>query len=359
MGSPEQFDLLVIGAGPAGAAAAITAARAGMKVALLEKGSFPRHRVCGEFVSPESLALLRDLLGGHASLFDAAPRLTSARIFADDQIATAPVDPAAASIRRYEMDAALWRAGQDAGADCRAQAPVRSITRTADGFAVSTGSASLHARVVIDATGRWSNLRAESQPLPPGPRWIGIKQHFAEDAPPLSTDLYFFEGGYCGVQPVARGRINVCAMVRADVATSLPQVMAQHPALWRRSRTWEPLTEMAPITTSPLVFRKNEPVRAGILQVGDAAGFIDPFVGDGISLALRSGTLAAECVLRKTNAEASAAEYAAMYREQLGGPFRMASRIRVLTAMPRVIRAIAMYVLNRPRWSQYVVRRTR
>ncbi len=89
-------------------------------------------------------------------------------------------------------------------------------------------------------------------------------------------------------------RINACAMVRADRATDFSQIFSLHPELKARSMDWQPL--MAPCTTSPLVFRKPTPVRNGMLLVGDAAGFVDPFVGDGISLALRSGAMAAECL---------------------------------------------------------------
>ena len=83
-------------------------------------------------------------------------------------------------------------------------------------------------------------------------------------------------------------------MVRADVASSLPEVFAQHPALRERSRNWTLVSD--PVSTSPLIFRSPQPERDGVLMAGDAAGFVDPFVGDGISLALRSGSLAARCL---------------------------------------------------------------
>src|SRR5450432_237000 len=88
--------------------------------------------------------------------------------------------------------------------------------------------------------------------------------------------------------------LNAAAMVRADIASSLPEIFGLHPALAERSRHWLPLSD--PVTTSPLLFRPPQPLRDGVLNVGDAAAFVDPFVGDGISLALRSGSLAAECV---------------------------------------------------------------
>ena len=106
--------------------------------------------------------------------------------------------------------------------------------------------------------------------------------------------MYFFEDGYCGVQPVAADVVNACAMVRSDCATSLDEVFALHPKLAERAAGWHAV--MQPISTAPLVYREPQPVRGNMMFVGDAAAFIDPFAGDGISIALRSGRVAAECL---------------------------------------------------------------
>src|SRR5215813_13748627 len=112
----EVYDLIVVGGGPAGSAAAITAARHGARVLLLERGRFPRHKVCGEFVSAESLHVLSELLCPEKqALLTEALRISQARIFVDGKILAAPVDPPAASIARLELDAALWQSAEQAG----------------------------------------------------------------------------------------------------------------------------------------------------------------------------------------------------------------------------------------------------
>src|SRR5207237_8614068 len=108
------------------------------------------------------------------------------------------------------------------------------------------------------------------------------------------VDWYFFGGGDGGVLRGAGGRVTACAMVRADVASTLDEGFEQHGALRKRSRSWKLLID--PVSTSPLIFREPQPEREGILLAGDAAGFVDPFAGDGISLALRSGAMAAKCL---------------------------------------------------------------
>jgi flavin-dependent dehydrogenase len=362
-----MHDLIVIGGGPAGASAAITAARAGARVLLLERGRFPRQKVCGEFVSAESLGLLNNLLDSKRRvLLAGAVRIERTRVFLDDQILEAQVDPAAASIARLDLDDALWNSAEAVGADASQQVTAHKVQGSGP-FLVSTSAGEFHAKAVVNASGRWSNLNATA-PINGQPRWIGVKGHFEEASPPASVDLYFFEGGYCGVQPVdlmgdaGRGRVNACAMVRADAASTLEQVLEQHPALLTRSRGWKRLID--PVSTSPLLFRQPTPERNGILMVGDAACFVDPFVGDGISLALRSGALAAECVIPWFRGETGLAEasrrYCGEYVRQFGAVFQNSSKIRRMLRLPEAVRRPVVALLAKvPAATQYLVRKTR
>ena len=371
-GVNRAFDLAVIGAGPAGAAAAMTAARTGARVLLLERGKLPRQRVCGEFVSAESLGLLAALLGGTAaSLLQDALRIAEARLFLDGRVIRTPVDPPAASIARFDLDAALWRAAEAAGVTGHLQTTIENIAGNGL-FHLSTAMGDFHARAVINASGRWSNLR-NSPPADPAKdseaKWLGLKAHFFEPAPHSSVDLYFFDGGYCGVQPVRltgpnadAGRINACAVVRSDVARSLPEVFARQAQLKERAQNWQ--AHMEPVATSPLIFREPEPVEDGILMAGDAAGFVDPFVGDGISLALRSGALAAECLVpffrSRTSLCEAASQYNQAYQQSLLPVFRNSSRIRRLLNLPGPIRrSVGQLLETAPAVSRLLVRLTR
>jgi flavin-dependent dehydrogenase len=360
-----MYDLIIIGGGPAGTAAAITAARGGARLLLLERGRLPRHKVCGEFVSSESLELLGTLLASpHDSLLRDAVRIFSSRIFLDGRVLQTPIRPAAASIARLDLDAALWESAVGAGVEARQQTVVQSITGTGP-FRVATTDADFEGAAVINASGRWSNLNRTNEAS--GEKWLGVKAHFAETAPPNSVDLYFFEGGYCGVQPVdcgepGRGRVNAAAMVRADVASTLLEVFSRHPVLLERSRHWLPLSD--PVTTSPLIFRQPEPVRDGILLAGDAAGFVDPFVGDGISLALRGGALASQCLaefFRQNVSLANAtANYQMAYQQQFFSIFGASSQIRRMLRLPRAVRKPLLFVLeNTSALTEYLVTRTR
>jgi len=366
--SDGLYDLAVIGGGPAGTSAAITAARAGRKILLLERGRLPRQRVCGEFVSAESLELLGGLLAGSASeVLEDAPRISEARLFVDGRTICTPIAPPAASIGRFDLDAALWRAAELVGVDARLQTTAENVERR-ENFEIRTANHEFHARALISAVGRWSNLVLRyAEDI--GAQWLGVKGHFAEPSAQTSVDLYFFDGGYCGVQPVRLAgndwtvnRVNACAMVRSDLARTLSEVFRLHPQLQVRAREWQPLME--PVATFPLMFRKPRPVKDEMLFVGDAAGFVDPFVGDGISLALRSGAMAAECLAPYFRSEISLAEAAARYRHEydhrLAPVFRSSSRIRHLLGLPRPVRRAAIHVLERtPAASRLLVKMTR
>jgi flavin-dependent dehydrogenase len=357
------YDLIIIGGGPAGTSAAISAARQGARVLLLERGRFPRHKVCGEFVSAESFSLLEDILDlRHAPLLQDAVRILRARLFLDGRTLHARVDPPAVSIARFDLDAALWHSAESVGADARQQVTVQSVGGSAP-FRIVTASEEFESRALINASGRWSNLNlapAENGTRPE--KWIGVKAHFAEPRCEASVDLYFFDGGYCGVQPIGIARVNASAMVRADVASSLPEVFAQHPALRERSRNWTLVSD--PVSTSPLIFRNPQPERDGVLMAGDAAGFVDPFVGDGISLALRSGSLAARCLKSFFDGELSLSDavrrYSQAYKESLLPVFRMSSKIRRMLVLPGYVRKpVLSFLESSPAITNYLVRKTR
>lgn len=377
-----MHDLIVIGAGPAGSSAAITAAQGGAKVLLLEKARFPRHKVCGEFVSAESLELLSTLLAPqYAEVVREAIRIPQSRIFLDGRVLRAEIKPAAASIARFDLDLILWNSATHAGVEALEQTTVQNIT-WAGSFKVQANQREFESRAVIDASGRWSNLTAKPAGTP-REKWLGVKGHFAENSPLASVDLYFFDGGYCGVSPVelaangsaspinahpasanqaSASRINACAMVRADVASSLAEVFELNPALRERSRNWQPLIDT--VSTSPLIFRDPTPLRGNILLAGDAAAFVDPFIGDGISLALQGGATAARALQpyfqRLIPLEKACENYQREYQKNLARVYRASSKIRRMLKIPHRVRKPFVFLLEKnPAITRYLVRKTR
>ena len=324
---------------------------------LLEKDRFPRQKVCGEFVSPESLVLLDGLLD-ERKLASHTP-VDSARIFVDGKCLRLPVAPAAQSIPRFELDARLFESAQRAGATVREEIPIHQVRRQHETFLVETSAGTFTAKAVVNATGRWSKLTQFE--VAAKDKWLGLKAHFREASPPPSVDLYFFTGGYCGVTPVDGNTVNACAMVRADVARSLEEVFAKEPELLRRSRNWQPL--FPAVTTSPLYFHEPETESNGMILVGDSAGFIDPFAGDGISLALQSGTLAAETLVLffrgKCSLQQARRQYQEAYRKRFAPAFRNAACLRNAFAAPKWVRSAALAFAGIPGVGRRLIQGTR
>jgi flavin-dependent dehydrogenase len=325
-------------------------------VLLLEKDGFPRQKVCGEFVSPESLGLLHGFLDDRR--FQSYPQVVSSRIFLDNKTLVIPVSPAAQSIPRYDLDAALFAAATNAGVTAHEGVAVVEVKQNAI-FHVCTAESTYSADAVVNGTGRWSKLTQFD--VAGKEKWIGLKAHFTEPSPPQMVDLYFFPGGYCGVTPVGPNSVNACAMVRADAAHALEDVFTKEPRLFQRSHNWQPL--FPTVTTSPLYFREPETQSDGMFLAGDAAGFIDPFAGDGISLALQSGTLAAQSIVPflrgSCSLEQAHQQYQAAYHRRFAPAFRNAARLRGALAAPKWVRSAALTFAAVPGVGKMLVRGTR
>jgi flavin-dependent dehydrogenase len=361
----DVYDLVVVGGGPAGCASALTAARLApdAKILLLESGAYPRQKVCGEFITAEGMNILHAMGPGSDfihNLINDGYNIDQTNITLPLASATITLNPPGTSISRNDLDWALWRHCIKLGIVCQQQLTVQRITQNGH-FTLHTHDGALRARSVINAAGRWSRLNA--MPSIPSRRapWLGIKAHFNEDSPRSSVDLYLFRGGYCGVQPAGHNQVNVCAMLRADVATRLTQVFRLHPALEERSRAWTPASEI--LTTAPLLFQTPVAARDGIFQTGDAAGFIDPFVGDGITLALLSGRLAgaavAEVLHGKQHLRAALVNYQEKYAQEVAPLFRRVAWLRKLLALPRALQLPALAALRLPWLAQVVVHHAR
>jgi flavin-dependent dehydrogenase len=292
-------------------------------------------------------------------IFQTSPVIGRTRLLLGQRVIEAPVDPPALSISRYELDALLWEAARRAGVVTHPNCEV--VGSEGDGpFTLRTSSGTVKAKALIVAAGRWSQFTAD-RTLPAGPKWIGLKAHFQESWTVPCTDLYFFANGYCGVQPVAEGVVNACAMVRSDRATSLEEVCKLHPRLARRAANWR--ATMQPVSTAPLIYRQPQPVQGNTIFVGDAAAFIDPFAGDGISIALRSGSVAAQCICKFLTGPAALSEAVDLYQQEYFRQFApllaAASRVRSLLSLPPFVQSTVFELLRLPGLLPWVIRKTR
>ncbi len=364
------YDVAVIGGGLAGPTAAITLARQGARVALYEAKTYPHHKVCGEFLSPECAEVLDDL-GVTPTLPKNLPTMTFATLTTPSGAVWQSDLPAPAlGLSRYALDAALADRMRAVGVDLFERATVTRIDGTlGGGFRLHVrGMPVQSAQVVIGAYGKRANLdRALSRPfLRRRQPFVGLKAHFDGPPVPRRVELHTFDGGYCGLSEIEGGRINACLLVRQAKLTGSPDdfaawMAAQNPALGAWMRSAERLMPWLSIAQVPFV--RKRVVESDVLMTGDAAGLIAPLAGDGMGMALRGGQLVADFVSHYLDVQpdrvALVEGYAAAWRQQFGGRLRLARLLQALLLRPSLVEPGVRVVNRLPALGQYFVTHTR
>jgi len=310
--------VLVIGAGPAGAAAALALRARGVEVCVVDRARFPRDKACGDALSNRACALLAALGVDPAALVagQGAVRRGVVR-FPDGTRLARSYDAPGRIVPRRRLDAALHDAAAEAGARLFDGTAVASLERTPTGAFLATGPRlRWEADTVIAADGSGSAAwRASGRAYPRG-RALGFPAtQYLEGVRPSADDdaaVHWFETdlpcGYGWAFPAVDGRTNVGVWVRADahdprgapLRLRLERFLARHPERFAGARAVSPV-RVWPLPLAPAPWRRAEP---GLLLVGDAAALADPLTGEGIWQALRSGQLAAEAVATETGDEA-------------------------------------------------------
>jgi len=368
----SDCDLAVVGGGPAGSAAAWTAARHGLQVMQFEPERFPRDKVCGEFISAEAHGLLRTMAPG--ALARAVPLQWAEFVTGSGTRRRLALPQPALGLSRLSLDAALWSAAGSSGVTQHASA-VRGVHEDADGFHLDTDGRRWRSRAVIVAAGRWwsiAGLRTPDELAAGGAPWVGVKARFRGLPPQVAgagVEMFYFPGGYCGLAPVEDGMTNLCCLVHRrhagrlaatrDFAAWMGAVGGR--ALRDRLQGGEQVT--ATVTTAPVKMAPKQATLGGVLLAGDAAGFLDPFTGDGLAMALGSGELAGTMAARSLHdgvtRAATAGAFAAELRAAAGGSYVTARWLRRLVLAPAWMQEVAAAGLLLSPLARYCVQRTR
>jgi menaquinone-9 beta-reductase len=367
-------DVLIIGAGPAGAVAATILARAGARVRVLDRAIFPRDKLCGDTVNPGTVAILKRLRLADPLDSRSLP-VAGMRISGENGVVVDGRYPAGVTGRallRRHLDWMLLEDAMAAGAQFEPGVPVRRAIvdgGRVTGIVLDRGC-ELRAPAVIAADGRRSSLAfglgLASHPVRPR-RWA-LGAYFDEGAKTQASvlgEMHVRGDHYIGVAPVPGGLTNVC-LVRewragdaaiGDPGRAIARALADDALL--RDRFAGARLATTPVVLGPLAVDVAASSLDGLLLAGDAAGFIDPMTGDGLRFAIRGAELTAAAALdalahgwtgaRRRLAQARRAEFASKWRFNRAVRSLVASRAALNVAaagariVPSVLRRAMVY----------------
>lgn len=364
----------------------------------------PRGKLCGEFITPECFPTLerfgvmeRMLAAGaqkivRVSLVVASGKSVQTRVSRMSHDATW-----AMSLSRARFDQILFDRAREAGATCLEGVAVNGCvfdergTRGVEALSLKEGArVSFEAPVIIDASGRNSRLMVDKRERIAGrrgSRLYALKAHFnGVQGIDDQVELYFFPQGYGGLSLVEDGLVNLCFIVTEQAlkdAAGDPSRVVEHTLMnnrlaRERLRGAEPAGKWH--SAGPLTFGRRRLARDGVIAIGDASGMIDPFTGTGIQMALRTGEMAAEAIVKAMGAVRSTAVpedrgagrqrqstvldsvlacYARQYESEFYKRMRVAGLLRAAAFSPAAASVVASVLTRMPRLTNLVLRATR
>lgn len=318
------MSVVVIGGGPAGGAAAIRLAEAGVRVTLVERSDGPHDKVCGEFVGPGAAAAL-----ARFGLPPAGAEIRTLRLSCGARSATARLPFAAHAVSRREMDERLLDLAAARGAEVRRGVAVRDLDRASLAVTLADGTR-FTPRAVFLATGK-HDLRGFRRAAADGHVGLKIRMRRAE-ADDAAIDLLMFPGGYAGYLPLDAHTATLAVAIAArryrDLGANWPALLAGLSAAapgWRSRLAAEPLWPQ-PLAVAAQPYGFLAPPEAGaIYRIGDQAAVVPSFSGEGIGLAFATADLAVDAFLK--------GEGAGVYARRVGAHF---ARVATLGAVSRI-----------------------
>ncbi|MBS1567087.1 MAG: NAD(P)/FAD-dependent oxidoreductase [Bacteroidetes bacterium] len=328
LGEQSLYDVAIIGGGIAGLSLSIQLAANGHRVIVLEKEYYPFHRVCGEYISRESVGYLTRL--GYPIEEMGLPEINRLLVSAPNgKTIEQDLDMGGIGISRYKIDADLAQLARQRGVEVHEGVRVTDVVLYGANFRVSATGGDIAARVVTGSWGKRANMdikwkRPFATRRHPGlNNYIGVKYHVQADIPANRIALHNFSDGYCGISRVEEDSCCLCYLTTArnlrnsggSIARMEKNVLSRNPLLKQLFSTavfeWK-----EPVTIAQISFARKRPVENHVLMTGDAAGMITPLCGNGMSMAMQAGLLASELISRFLRWEISRSELEEEYARQ-------------------------------------------
>lgn len=304
----SSYDVIIAGGGLAGLALSIQLARAGYSVALLEKETYPYHKVCGEYISLESWNFLEEL-GLPLSDWN-LPIIRQVLVSAPDgNSITHELPLGGFGISRYKLDSAMAAIARSEGVELLEAVKVTDMQFERSMFKVQTSDGVFCSKIACAAYGKRSNLdikwrRAFTQKRSDRlNNYVGVKYHVRADIPADLIGLHNFRDGYCGISRIEDGKCCLCYITTArNLRESGNSILEMERVVLRQNPFLDKIFSSAnflftqPVTISQISYERRTRVEGHVLFTGDAAGMIPPLAGNGMSMALHGSKIAYQCI---------------------------------------------------------------
>lgn len=370
----SPYDVVIIGGGLGGCSAAITLASHGWQVLVLEKTPRPTHKLCGEFLSSEARGYFHRLGVLEAVLAAGAHPIHRTVVTSPSGALWAHALPGTGlGLSRLRLDALLIARVREAGAEVQEGCVAERVEGGLDnGFTVHTREGALACRLVLGAYGKRTTLDRRlgraciSQTSP----YVAFKGHFEGQGLTDEVALHGIPGGYCGLSRIEGGRVNACwitttTALKAAGGTAAGMV---EQAFGTNPRLADNMTQLTPVfdrylSVGQLLFVPKGAFAGGVMMVGDAAGMIAPLCGDGMSMALRGGELAAThagaYLSGQRPAPAFVREYARAWAQEFAPRMRLGRWMHAAYADPGGARLGHWALRHVPGLGRWMIRNTR
>jgi len=299
-----NFDVLIIGGGLAGLTAGIHLSQKKLKVVLVEKSSFPRHKVCGEYISNEILPYLKWL---GVNVLELQPTNISKFKFTTQKgkTAEAKLPLGGFGISRYALDEFLYQ--KALANNCFVlKENVTNVSFTDDIFNITTSEQIITAKIVLGAFGKRSNIDQilDRNFFHKKSPWLAVKAHYSGNFDDTLVALHNFDGGYCGVSKVESNMINICYITDYATFKKYKNIEEYQQNILYKNQHLKFIFENStllfekPLTISQISFNEKKAVENHVIMIGDTAGLIHPLCGNGMAMAMHSAKIASEILLK-------------------------------------------------------------
>src|SRR5438874_12683052 len=344
----ETFDVAIVGGGPAGSSCAAFCALAGLDTLVLERENFPREKVCGDCVKPSCWSGL-ERVGLQQQIRNLPPSKRDSVAFiaieCHEVLVDLPTgDACEFSVKRSLFDDLLLKRARELGAHVREGTTVTALANGGSWKIQTATAETFSAQTLIGADGRNSTVARLSSLLPqPIRERVALQAHI-----PLPRDfgrrvvLQFLREGYSGQAPVNETELNLCLVGTPPTISKLRQWAERHFEI-AAHQPWRTIT---PLTRSPVSCAHEN-----LLFIGDAARVVEPFTGEGIYYALRSGELAANAItkiIRGEDRQLALREFARVYAEMYKGRLWINRLARAAVLAPRVASVLVVAARIQP-----------